>query len=523
MHENSPHQLPFPADYPTLLHALAAAVRTHGAHKIIAEDILKSPLTYEKFWWRMDLLAGALHPDIAAEKHVGIMLPTSLGGALTFFALQRNNIIPVMLNFSAGDPALKAAVEMIPLKRIITSRAFIEKAQLEHVITFLKPLVEVIYLEDVRTRISKITALLALFKLKVFGVSEKDIAITNAHQPAVILLTSGSEGVPKGVVLSHKNILTNIAQVQCVLSFTKNDAMLNAMPMFHSFGLVAGTLLPLLLGIRTFLYPSPLHYKQIPKLCRENHSTILLGTDTFLRGYAATAHDDDFSTLRLIVAGAEKLKESTSELYLKRFNIEILQGYGVTETSPVLACNTLENNQRGTVGKLMPHMEARLEPVEGIAEGGTLHVRGANVMLGYIKHDQPSVLQPANEWYDTGDVVTINSQGFIRIIGRVKRFAKIGGEMVSLAVVEELAHQLSPDLTHAAMAVTDERKGEQIILYSEDPNLTRDVVIHKAQAQGLSELYIPKQVKHLTALPRLGNGKLDYPAIGRLNYQEKAN
>ncbi len=518
MPENSLPPLSFPADCPSLLHALAQAASSHGANKIILEDILKSPLTYQNLWWRMELLAGALKPDLKNHTHAGLLLPTSVGGALSFFALQRLNITPVMLNFSAGEPALKAAVEMVPLQRIITSRAFIEKAQLEEVVKFLEPLVTIIYLEDVRSRIKKPSAILKRLQLKCLGLPTHTLPTDKFNAPAVILLTSGSEGVPKGVVLSHQNILTNIAQVAAVLKFNERDAMLNALPIFHSFGLVAGLLLPLLLGIRTFLYPSPLHYKQIPKLCREQQSTILLGTDTFLRGYASSAADDDFTSLRLIVAGAEKLKDTTSELYLKRFNIEILQGYGVTETSPVLACNTLEHHQRGTVGKLMPHMEARLEPVEGIAEGGTLHVRGDNVMLGYIRHDKPGLLQPCSGWHDTGDVVTINPQGFIRIIGRIKRFAKIGGEMVSLAVVEDCATAISPESSHAAITRPDERKGEQIILFSEDANLTRESVILHLKQHAVSELHLPKQVIHIESIPRLGNGKIDYPAVGKLEF-----
>lgn len=519
MHEKLPPYLPFPAEHPTLIHALAQAVTMHGASKIIAEDILKTPLTYQKFWWRMELLAGALKPALKDETYIGILLPTSLGGSVSFFALHRLGKIPVMLNFSAGEPALKAAVEMVPLKRVITSRAFIEKAQLEHVITFLSPLVEIVYLEDVRERIHKIPALIALLKLKIFGI-QLDSSLLADSPPekviAVILFTSGSEGLPKGVALSHKNILSNIAQVNEVLSFTEEDVMLNAMPIFHSFGLVAGMILPLLLGIRVFLYPSPLHYKQIPKLCKSINASILLGTDTFLRGYANAAHEHDFKSLRFIVAGAEKLKEPTSELYQKRFGIEIMQGYGVTETSPVLSCNAPETNIRGTTGKLMPHMEAKLVPVEGIADGGALHVKGPNIMLGYMKHEKPGVLQPAAEWYDTGDIVTIDAKGYIRIIGRLKRFAKIGGEMVSLAVVEEAAQQISPEHAHAAIATPDERKGEQITLYSEDKTLTREALVAHMKAQGLSELYSPKRVVTVEALPRLGNGKLDYPAIGKL-------
>lgn len=518
MQEGSPPTLPYPADCPTLIHALAKAISQYGTGKVIAEDVIGPALTYQRFWWRTQLLANAFKPSIAEEDYIGLLLPTSLAGAVSFFALHQLGRIPVMLNFSAGESALKVAVEMIPLKRVITSHAFIEKAQLETLMGFLQTKMEIIYLEDIRRRIGKVSAAFTLLKLKLCGISVSSSLPADGNRPAVILFTSGSEGLPKGVALSHRNILSNIAQATMVLQFTAQDRMFNTLPIFHSFGLSAGTLLPLLLGIRVFFYPSPLHYKQIPKLCRDNQSTILLGTDTFLKHYANAAKDDDFNTLRLIVAGAEKLKESTSELYARRFGIEIMQGYGVTETSPILSCNAPATHKRGTVGKLLPLMDARLEPVEGIAEGGVLHVKGPNVMLGYIRHTQPGIIQSTGPWYDTGDVVTIDHEGYIRIIGRMKRFAKVGGEMVPLAVVEELAAQSSLETAHAAVAVVDERKGEQVILFTEDAKLTREILIQQAKLQGLSELYLPRRVLYVESLPRLGNGKLNYPAISKLHF-----
>lgn len=515
MPENSPPTLPPPADSPHLMHGLSSAYKAVGSSTVIADDILKTPLTYQAFYWRTSLLARALQAPLAGTSYVGLMLPTSTGAALSFFALHQIGRVPVMLNFSAGEQALKAAVEMIPLTHIITSRAFVEKGGLEPVVAFLSTMTKIIYLEDVRQTIGKIPALLSLAKLKCVGTSGQTTSHASASDPAVVLFTSGSEGLPKGVVLSHANLLSNIAQVKSVLKFHPSDVMFNALPAFHSFGLVVGTILPVLLGIRVFFYPNPLHYKQIPKLCRENGATILLGTDTFLKGYAATTGDGDFKTLRLVVAGAERLKESTAETYRSRFGIEILQGYGVTETSPVLCCNAPDANRPGTVGRLMPGIEAKITPVDGISDGGLLHVKGPNIMSGYIKHDKPGILQPAGEWHDTGDVVTIDAGGYLRIVGRVKRFAKIGGEMVSLAAVEELAQQCSPERAHAAVSLADEKKGEQIILCTEDAALTREALIKQLSAAGLSELCLPKKLVYMETLPRLGNGKLDYPAIGK--------
>ena len=272
-------------------------------------------------------------------------------------------------------------------------------------------------------------------------------------EPAVVLFTSGSEGMPKGVALSHANVLANREQVAARIDFSSQDMILNALPLFHSFGLTTGTLLPLLSGMRTFFYPSPLHYRIVPEIAYDVNATLLFGTNTFLAGYARFAHPYDFYSVRYAFAGAEKLKDETRRVWTDKFGVQVFEGYGTTETSPVLAANTPIDMRAGTVGRFLPGIEYALDPVPGV-EGGRLSVRGPNVMLGYLKHDKPGVIQPpATErgagWYDTGDIVTIDADGFVTIQGRAKRFAKIGGEMISLAAVEELAARAWPDAQHA--------------------------------------------------------------------------
>jgi acyl-[acyl-carrier-protein]-phospholipid O-acyltransferase/long-chain-fatty-acid--[acyl-carrier-protein] ligase len=226
-----------------------------------------------------------------------------------------------------------------------------------------------------------------------------------------------------------------------------------------------GVVLPLVSGVRIYLYPSPLHYRTVAELIYGVNATIMFGTDTFLNGYARVAHPYDFRSLRYILAGAEPVKEATRRIYMEKFGLRILEGYGVTETAPALALNTPMFNKFGTVGRVLPGMEARLEKVEGVEEGGRLFVRGPNVMLGYLRVERPGQLEPPNEgWHDTGDIVTIDEQGFVTIKGRAKRFAKIGGEMISLAAVETLASELWPDAASAVVAVPDARKGERLIL-----------------------------------------------------------
>jgi acyl-[acyl-carrier-protein]-phospholipid O-acyltransferase / long-chain-fatty-acid--[acyl-carrier-protein] ligase len=318
-------------------------------------------------------------------------------------------------------------------------------------------------------------------------------------------------------VLSHRNMLANAAQAAARIDFGRQDKVFNVLPVFHSFGLTVGVILPLVSGVRIYLYPSPLHYRTVPELIYGVNATIMFGTDTFLTGYARAAHPYDFRSLRYILAGAEPVKESTRRTYAEKFGLRILEGYGVTETAPVLALNTPMFNRFGTVGRLLPGMEARLEPVPSIEEGGRLYVRGPNVMLGYLRAENPGVLEPPPEgWHDTGDIVTIDAQGFITIKGRAKRFAKIGGEMVSLAAVEALAAELWPDALSAVAAVPDLRKGEKLILVTQKRGATRGDFQAFAKAKGAAELMVPAEVVVVDQVPVLGSGKVDHVGVAKL-------
>jgi acyl-[acyl-carrier-protein]-phospholipid O-acyltransferase/long-chain-fatty-acid--[acyl-carrier-protein] ligase len=326
--------------------------------------------------------------------------------------------------------------------------------------------------------------------------------------------------MPKGVVLSHANVLANREQVAARIDFGAQDVILNALPMFHSFGLTAGTLLPLLSGMRTFFYPSPLHYRIVPEIAYDVNATIMFGTNTFLAGYARFAHPYDFYSVRYVFAGAEKLKDETRRTWTDKFGVQIFEGYGATETAPGLAINTPIDSKPGTVGRLLPGIEHALDPVPGV-EGGRLSVRGPNVMLGYLKHDKPGVVQPPSTargagWYDTGDIVTIDAEGFVTIQGRAKRFAKIGGEMVSLTAVEELATRAWPETPNACISLPDFQKGEQLILVTTRANAVRQELSARAKEYGMSELHVPKRIITVAAIPLLGSGKADYPAVHAL-------
>lgn len=489
----------------TLFEGLGHAYRDRDTGKPIIEDALGTKLTYRKLILGAQVLSRRLEQGTAVGDNVGVLLPNSAGVAVVFFALQTIGRVPAMLNFSAGPVNVLAAMKAAQVKTVLTSKAFIEKGKLDKLIAAIAGQARVVYLEDVREGISLAD------KIAGFRAGIAPRVARKANDPAVILFTSGSEGTPKGVVLSHRNILANAAQALARVDANADDKVFNVLPVFHSFGLTGGMMMPILGGIPIFMYPSPLHYRIVPELIYQTGATILFGTDTFLTGYARSAHAYDFRTLRLVIAGAEAVKERTRQVYMERYGIRILEGYGVTETAPVLAMNTPMANRQGTVGRISPLMQYRLDPVPGIEEGGRLSVKGPNVMLGYLRAENPGVLEPLPEgWHDTGDIVTIDPQGFIAIKGRAKRFAKIAGEMVSLSAVETMATTLWPQAISVAVTLPDQRKGERIVLLTTQKDADRSAMQRQAKSVGASELAVPADIRVVDKVPLLGTGKTDY-------------
>jgi acyl-[acyl-carrier-protein]-phospholipid O-acyltransferase/long-chain-fatty-acid--[acyl-carrier-protein] ligase len=419
--------------------------------------------------------------------------------------------VPAMINFTAGAANILAGCKAAQIDIVLTSRAFVERGKLTNLIAAIENEIRIVYLEDIRSSIT------AGDKIRGLLNANKPLVVRKPDDWAAILFTSGSEGVPKGVVLSHRNMLASVAQAAARIDFGREDKVFNVLPLFHAFGFTVGFVLPLVSGVQIYLYPSPLHYRTVSELIYGVNATIMFGTDTFLRGYARVANPYDFRSLRYILAGAEPVKEATRRTYMEKFGLRILEGYGVTETAPALALNTPMFNKFGTVGRILPGMEARLEKVEGVDEGGRLYVRGPNVMLGYLKVENPGVLEPPPEgWHDTGDIVTIDEEGFISIKGRAKRFAKIGGEMISLAAVEALASELWPNALSAVVAVPDLRKGERLLLLTQQKGATRGDFQAFAKARHASDLMIPSEVSVLDKLPVLGSGKVDMMAVAKL-------
>ena len=504
----------------TVFDALISAREKFGDKEIL-EDIDRNPLTYTELIRAAFVLGRKIAEMTQPGERVGILLPSSSGVVVTYFGLHAHGRVPVMLNFTSGVSNIKAAIKAAGLKKVLSAKRFINQAKLEDLMEELGKVAEIVWLDDVRKTIGlqdKLYGLMAGMMPRKFRVK------TDPHSTGVILFTSGSFGTPKGVVLSQWNLVANVRQGSQFIELKPEWVMFNPLPTFHCFGLTGGILLPLLNGMKAFQYPSPLHAKQIVELLPEVKASILFATDTFLNQYARVASPDDFDTLEFVVAGAERVRPETHHLFNTRFHgLKLLEGYGATEAAPIVAINHPDRNRPGTVGQMIPGMEWRLDPVEGIPEGGRLFLRGPNVMQGYLSPDDPEVVEPlAGGWHDTGDIVDIDKDGYVSILGRMKRFAKIGGEMVSLTAVEGLASAVWPEARHAVVSIPDPRKGEKLVLVTDRRDADVGRLAEWARNHGAPELAVPKKIVHVAEVPVLGTGKTDYVRIQKMAELDKA-
>jgi len=498
----------------TLFSAFLDAISTYGRSTVLVEDMRQVEENYGELL-KKSLALGRLAGKITQpHENVGVLMPNVTNTICLIFGLSAFARIPAMLNYTAGSAGIQNACTAASIKTIISSREFIKTAKLEEVITGLQD-VNIVYLEDLRTQFTWLDkAWLMGFAL---WLPRLVAAKSNPGDPAVVLFTSGSEGKPKGVVHSHSSILANIAQMKSIIDFSMQDKFMMVLPLFHAFGFTCGAIMPLVAGTRLFVYPSPLHYRVIPEVIYDRGCTVLFGTSTFLGNYAKFANPYDFYKLRYVVAGAEKLNEEVRKTWAEKFGIRILEGYGATECAPVLAVNTPMASKTNSVGTLVPGLESRLQPVPGIEDGALLSVRGPNVMLGYYLFDNPGVIQTtADGWYSTGDIVKIDEDGFVFIQGRVKRFAKVAGEMVSLETVENIANHASPLHQHAATTQADAQRGENIVLFTTDGTLNRDQLGSSAKELGSPEIAIARKLIVVETLPLLGTGKTDYVTLKNL-------
>jgi acyl-[acyl-carrier-protein]-phospholipid O-acyltransferase/long-chain-fatty-acid--[acyl-carrier-protein] ligase len=505
----------------TVLGWIVETARQFPAAKVL-QDVTRKKLTLRRLLAGGAALAeqwhGLLPPE--ADERIGILLPNTNVVPATLLSLWSVSKVPAIFNFSTGIPTMLACAKLAHVKNIITSRTFLERAKLN-----LQPMVDagirVIYLEDVRAGISRPQQWSALARA-VFR-PQSLIGTQHRDSTAVILFTSGSEGPPKGVELTHGNLISNILQMLSVLDLMDGDRIFNAMPLFHSFGLF-GLLLGVSRGIYVFLYPSPLHYRIIPSLLYELDCTIFFGTNTFLNGYARKAHAYDFRSVRLLIAGAEKLQEVTANTWARLLGVRVLEGYGATECSPAITVNTLLNPRFGSAGRFLPGIEHRFEPVDGVAEGGRLWVRGPNIMRGYLNPEPNAKFLEQGGWYDTGDIARVDEDGFLFILGRLKRFAKVSGEMVSLTAAEEALAGAFPQygvrFHVAVLARNDPQRGEALIAVSNEQKLNLEEVRAAIRAAGLSNLYVPREVKFVRDIPKLGTGKVNHRELQRLVAEE---
>ena len=488
---------------------LLVSAKNNTLGKIIVEDI-SGKASYRNLLQGSQTIGKKLADDVSDER-IGVLLPNSIAHVSVLMGLSAWGKTPAIFNFTAGADHILHSAQSADLQTVVTSRRFIEQASLDLLIENLSHSLQIIYLEDIASKLTLIDKLCATWR--VFSGRKAQNAANE-----LILFTSGSESKPKGVLLSQRALMSNIRQISSVIDYSPADRLLNALPMFHSFGLTAGTLLPLFGGLFTFLYPSPLHYRVIPEVIYDRNITALLGTPTFLSAYARFAHPYDFYALRLVLAGGERLTEEVRSTWLEKFGVRILEGYGTTETGPVLALNTLLFSKIGTVGRMLPGITWQIEPVEGIEVGGDLQVKGPNLMTGYLKKDQP--FEPLTSWYDCGDIVTIDDEGFVRITARLKRFAKISGEMISLDGVEKWSAPIDSKAQYATIALGDSKKGEQIWLYTTAKDLNRESLRNLWSENGYPMLTLPSRVIVLEKLPALASGKTDYQALSRLSKQE---
>ena len=511
----------------SLFAQLMKTAKVHSKYNFIkrpkfVEDIARQPNSYKDILIKSFVLGRYFKKCTTHEEAVALLIPNSIAAVCTFFGLVAYERIPVMLNFSVGAQNMLSMCKTACVKKVITSLKFIKTAKMESVVEILEANgIEVIYLESLAKKITLCNKIGAFLRYKIKRVPHKD----GGNKKAVILFTSGSEGAPKAVVLSHANIISNIKQISALETINITDTVFNALPMFHSFGLTVGTIFPLLEGAKLFLYPSPLHYRIISEIVYEIGATIMFGTDTFFRGYGKIAHPFDFHNIRFMFGGAEAIKPDTRNMWMERLGIRVMEAYGATECSPVVSANNRIFNRFGSIGKLLPAIKYKIEPVDGIEKGGELVVKGPNIMLGYIMSENPGVLVPLDGgWYHTGDVVDIDEIGFVYIKDRIKRFAKIGGEMVSLNAVQEMVCKayewMGADFQYGVVSVPHESKGEQIVLVSNNKQVSQNVLHDYIKNNGMSELFLPRVILYRDSLPVFATGKMDNVSLKKIVLDE---
>ena len=503
-----------------LLHQDFIEVAKKHGEKLAINDIT----TGKKVSYSRALLASILLSKYFKKLDkgfIGVMIPTSLGCMLTKLGILMSGRVPVMINYSTGaEQNCLYAQKKCDFKPIITSKALLKKIECPHVDGM-------IYLEDIMENLSVLqkarAALIAklppaMIKMLVHSGTEDDTA--------VILFTSGSEKDPKAVQLTHRNIGSNVISCSKRFGFNSDDIFLASLPLFHVFGLTTNMWIPLHHGMTLLTYANPLDYRKICDIVRDEKATFMVGTPSFFWGYLRKSVPGDFDNLRVMLCGADKCPEPLRDGFREKHDIVLYEGYGATECSPVISSNCPDDNRPGSVGKPIDGVLVRIENYEtgeecGVGEDGRILVKGDNVMKGYFNDFEQTSLHIRRGWYDTGDMGNLDDDGYLWHVGRLKRFVKIGGEMVSMVKIESILEKVIPENVHCCVVeVPDSMKGAKIVAV-----VTEEVdkkSIQKKLAEHLPKIAVPKIFLVMEELPKMGSGKIDFRAITELTRTQLA-
>lgn len=520
-----------PLRHRLLHHGFISMARRHLGKSAIA-DTTSGDLSYFKALVGSIVFTRKLKKLLGPEEMVGVLVPPTVGGALTNIALTMLGRVPVNLNYTATNETLESCGKQCNIKQVLTSRKFMER------LTQMKPPGEVIYLEDIKDSVKgsdRIVAMLLALLAPIWLLDRlHSQGRRNSEDLATIIFSSGSEGDPKGVMLTHRNVIANAETVLEVFPHDKQSVIIGYLPFFHSFGFTVTLWLALCNGVKGIYHPNPLEPKVIGNLSQEHHGSVMIGTSTFLQNFIRRCTPEQFAALKFVVAGAEKLSPRVREAFKEKFGVEPLEGYGTTECAPAVTVNIPDcvspgfhghYCKHGTIGRPFPGQSVRVvdpdtREILGEGQSGLLQVKGPNIMKGYLGQPERTAKVLQDGWYDTGDIAAIDEEGFIRITDRLARFSKIGGEMVPHTTVEEKLHDLLAltDQMMAVASVPDEQKGERLVVLHTLSDEQLDDLISRLDQIALPNLWIPRAraFYRIDELPVLATGKMDIRAVKRM-------
>ena len=486
-------------------------------------DSTGKELTFGKALIGSRILARFVRELSPYDRMVGIMMPPTVGGVLCNIGVSLTGKVPVNLNFTAGTEAMKAAIEQCDIKVILTSRAFLEKANLEE-------MEGMVFLEDLMATVTGFSKLLMAIETRflrpdtLLGLDRCENH--QADELATVIFSSGSTGMPKGIMLSHANIMANIEAITEVYHLTEDDCMMGVLPLFHSFGFTATIWLPLVIGFSTVYHPKPMDSKIIGELVGKFKATLLVSTPTFYAGYIRKCTREEFSSLRIAMSGAEKLRRKVAADFKEKFNLDIVEAYGSTEMAPGIAANSLCVDgyyKQGTVGKPLPGVDAKIVGRDNgddleVGQEGLLLVKGKNKMVGYLNNPELTAQVSRGEWYVTGDIAKIDEEGFLTITDRLSRFSKIAGEMVPHMKLEDAINELLDEDCCAVTGVPDDKKGERLVVLYAKQDVEPAEIIEKLAQSDLPKLWLPRRdcCFKIDELPTLGTGKSDLAKLNKM-------